>query len=189
MRELIFGVVAFVAMEGVSYLSHRFVMHGFGFGWHRSHHQQRNRCFERNDLYPLFFSTLAVACSVLAAAGVPGCTGIAVGVTAYGVAYAVVHEAYIHRRVPLPLPRTRYFEWTRDAHRLHHLYGGEPYGMLLPVVPQALRVRAAADARCSNLRIRPADEGDAAEAASPPAGPVAPNTTGARPTRQDVSFS
>ena len=29
-----------------------------------------------------------------------------------------------------------------EAHRIHHLYGGAPYGMLLPVVPAELRERA-----------------------------------------------
>ena len=51
-------------------------------------------------------------------------------------------SAYVHRRVQLRLLRLRYLEWTRDAHRLHYRYGGEPYGMLLPVVPRALRSHA-----------------------------------------------
>ncbi len=157
MTELIAGVAAFGAMEGVSYLSHRFVMHRFGFGWHRSHHQPRRRGFERNDLYPLFFSVIAITFWGLAVAGVPGCTGIAVGITAYGAAYELVHEAYIHRRVPLRLPRVRYLEWTRDAHELHHRYGGEPYGMLVPVVPRSLRARADADRSVTARSVSGAD--------------------------------
>ena len=70
---------------------------------------------------------------------------MAIGVTAYGVAYLVVHEVFIHRRLDVPLPRWRYLGWLRRSHALHHRYGGEPYGMLLPVVPRALRERAAAD--------------------------------------------
>ena len=60
---------------------------------------------------------------------------VGVGVTAYGAAYLFVHEVYIHRRLPLPLPSGRYLEWLRDAHRSTTATGGEPYGMLLPLVP------------------------------------------------------
>jgi hypothetical protein len=39
--------------------------------------------------------------------------------------------------------------WARlaAAHRLHHRYGGEPYGMLFPVVPASLRAQAATPSR------------------------------------------
>ena len=43
----------FVAMEGVSYAAHRWVMHGRGMGWHRSHHAPPAARFERNDRFPL----------------------------------------------------------------------------------------------------------------------------------------
>ena len=59
------------------------------------------------------------------------------GVTLYGAAYLFVHDLYIHRRWAR-------FRWTwgplervREAHRIHHLFGGEPYGFLFPVVPSA----------------------------------------------------
>ena len=32
------GLLTFVAMEGASYVTHRWVMHGPGMVWHRSHH-------------------------------------------------------------------------------------------------------------------------------------------------------
>ena len=44
---------------------------------------------------------------------------------------------------PGPLPRLPYLEWLRDAHRVHHRTGGEPYGMLLPARPPAVGVRPA----------------------------------------------
>ena len=54
--------------------------------------------------------------------------------TAYGAAYLFVHEVYIHRRLPVRVPPCRYLDWLRDAHRVHHRHGAEPYGMLLPLV-------------------------------------------------------
>jgi len=39
-----------IAMEVFAALVHRHVMHGWGWGWHRSHHEPRTGRFERNDL-------------------------------------------------------------------------------------------------------------------------------------------
>ena len=36
-------------------------MHGFGWGWHRSHHEPRTGWFEKNDLYAVVFAGVAIA--------------------------------------------------------------------------------------------------------------------------------
>lgn len=139
------ALAAFVAMEGVSYLAHRFVMHRVGMAWHRSHHRPPAGPVERNDLFPLCFSSVGVALFALATVG-PAVTvllWVGIGVTAYGAAYLFVHEICIHRRLPVPVPKAAYLEWLRDAHRVHHRFGGEPYGMLLPLVSRSRRARAA----------------------------------------------
>ena len=138
-------VAALVAMEAVSYLTHRFVMHGFGIGIHRSHHVNRDGGFELNDLYPLMFSSVAIM-AFAAGTFLPAMDKLVLvgtGVTLYGVAYLFVHEIYIHRRLALMGGTYRVLEWMKTSHRVHHLFGGEPYGMLLPIVPRALRERAA----------------------------------------------
>ncbi len=138
-------LAAFFAMEAVSYLTHRFVMHGFGFGVHKSHHVNRQGGFELNDLYPMMFSTVAIM-GFTAGTFLPSLRPlilVATGVTAYGVAYLFVHEIYIHRRLWPVGKQYRPLEWMKASHRIHHLYGGEPYGMLLPLVPKELRGRAA----------------------------------------------
>jgi beta-carotene 3-hydroxylase len=138
------GIAPFAAMEGVSYAAHRWVMHGNGIAWHASHHRPATARLERNDLFPAVFSVVGFGL-FLAALAWPVLRPVAIGVTAYGLAYLVVHEVFIHRRIDVPLPRWRYFAWLRRSHALHHRYGAEPYGMLLPVVPRSLRERAAAD--------------------------------------------
>lgn len=147
------AVGAFVAMEGVSYATHRWVMHGFGIRWHRSHHVPAHRGWEANDAFPALFSTIGFTLFVLSVVGprldVLWWTGV--GVTVYGVAYLFVHDIYIHHRLPLRLPKLAMLERLRDAHEIHHLYGGEPYGMLFPVVPRELRDRARARAMRSRL--------------------------------------
>ena len=140
---------AFALMEGVSYTMHRFVMHGAGWPVHADHHTSTGSGFQRNDLYPASFSLLAVALFTLGmlAPGQSRFTAAGVGMTCYGLAYVYVHELCIHERLAPPHPSGRYAQWLRQMHRIHHLYGGEPYGMLLPVVPKELRRRAALDER------------------------------------------
>ena len=149
-------VVAFAAMEAVSYGTHRWLMHGPGMGWHASHHAPARGRFEANDRFPLCFAAVGFSVFALSATGVaPGWTWwAAAGITAYGVAYLVVHELFIHRRAPVPVPDVPYLRWLRDSHRAHHVDGGEPFGMLLPIMSRADRERVAAS-RPSGRRVGP----------------------------------
>lgn len=136
--------ISFVAMEPFTYLAHRFVMHGFAMGWHRSHHAARVGRFERNDLFPVVFAAIAVT-AVAAGFNLPHLgrlVSVVVGVGGYGAAYLFVHDVYIHRRLPVFRTHIRPLDHLAEAHELHHRFGGEPYGMLFPVVPAAVRSRA-----------------------------------------------
>jgi beta-carotene 3-hydroxylase len=145
MTTALLAIGAFVAMEGVSYATHRWLMHGPGLVWHRSHHAPPRGRVERNDLFPVCFAVVGVVLFALGAGPVPILWGPAIGVTAYGVTYALVHDVVIHRRLPFVALRWRYLDWVRAAHRDHHLGGGEPYGMLLPLVRRPGPVRQTAD--------------------------------------------
>ncbi len=139
-------IVAFFGMEVLVYLSHRFVMHGPGMPIHKSHHQRRpDPGLERNDLYPLMGSIVAMSGFGLGlnVRGFEVLVPMGIGLTIYGVAYFFVHDIYIHRRLPWFSAELSVCERLKAAHRIHHLWGGEPYGMLFPVVPAALRERAA----------------------------------------------
>ena len=134
MSALALVVVGFVGMEAVSYATHRWVMHGVAYGWHRSHHQPRRGRLERNDRFPLVFASIGIGLFLLGRGPVPWMWWIAIGVTAYGAVYALVHDVFIHRRLPIRIPASSYLVWLREAHGDHHRRGGEPYGMLLPLV-------------------------------------------------------
>jgi beta-carotene 3-hydroxylase len=145
MGALAVVVLAFVAMEPVTYAVHRWVMHGPGRALHVSHHRSRSGRLEANDLYPVAFAAM-VGVGLVVGFNVDGwgaLVPIGVGVTCYGAVYAAVHDGYIHGRFPVPAGR-RGRGWARlaAAHRLHHRFGGEPYGMLFPMVPASLRARA-----------------------------------------------
>jgi len=156
---LVVGVVAFGAMEPVTYAVHRWVMHGAGARFHRSHHRrwparrEGDPWWEDNDVFPLAFAAVTVL-ALVAGFNVDRLGQLvpaAIGVTAYGIAYAAVHDVYVHRRLPLRWSSAT-LDRLADAHDLHHRFGGEPYGMLLPVVPATVRRRAAARA----ARVEPA---------------------------------
>ncbi len=140
--------VAFVVMEPLTYLAHRFVMHGIGMRLHRSHHvrwparRAGDPFFEANDAFPVIFAgaTMVAIAVGFNVDGLAVLLPMALGATLYGAAYAFVHDGYIHGRVPVRW-RHRRLDRLADAHALHHRYGGEPYGMLVPVVPRAVRER------------------------------------------------
>ena len=146
MPALVVALAAFALMEPVAYLAHRRVMHGDGSAaaWHVPHHQVpvTARRADTNDLYPAVAAVLTIVAMAIGSMWWAPLLWVGAGVTAYGAAYLFVHDLYIHRRWAR-------FTWTwgplervREAHRIHHLFGGEPYGFLFPVVPPALRERA-----------------------------------------------
>lgn len=148
------ALVAFAVMEPVTAATHRFVMHGVGMRLHRSHHRPTHQGLELNDAYPLLFA--AVVCVGLWIGFhdprwselVP----IGVGVTAYGAAYAAVHDVYIHRRQRWFGDRSfRALDRLATAHGLHHRFGGAPYGMLVPIVPRHVRAMASGTERVATV--------------------------------------
>ncbi len=139
-------VVAFIAMEPLTAATHRWVMHGIGEWFHRSHHRPgRKPRWERNDWFPVAFAAIVMVGVWLGFnTSLTALIPVAIGVTLYGIAYALVHDGYIHRRIdPFGERPIRALERLADAHRIHHLYNAAPYGMLVPVVPAELRARAA----------------------------------------------
>ena len=145
--RLAVGVMSFVLMEPVTYATHRWVMHGLGRRLHRSHHRLGSQGWEANDVYPLAFASVVMVAMAVGfnRADGGGLVAAAVGISAYGLAYAGVHDVYIHRRLGRRRSSVASLNRWADAHELHHRFGGEPYGMLLPVIPRALARRAAAD--------------------------------------------
>lgn len=108
-----------VAMELVAAAVHRFVMHGWGWRWHRSHHEPRSGRFEKNDLFALVFACASLSLFALAAKA-PMLWWIGLGMLVYGLLYAVLHDGLVHRRLPVPRVRTRFLKRLIQAHRLHH---------------------------------------------------------------------
>jgi beta-carotene 3-hydroxylase len=118
---LLLGTV--LAMEGVAYAAHRWVMHGPGWFLHASHHRTRTGMFEANDWYAAMF---AVPSILLFWWGIglghgAGFAWFGGGIAAYGAIYFGFHDVIVHRRVAHRyVPRSAYMKRIVQAHRLHH---------------------------------------------------------------------
>ncbi len=48
-------------MEWVAWASHKYIMHGFGWGWHRDHHEPHDKVLEKNDLFALVGAAMSIS--------------------------------------------------------------------------------------------------------------------------------
>ena len=141
---LFFATIA--AMEGVAYVAHRWIMHGFGWFLHESHHRPRTGRWELNDWYAAIFALPSI---VLLVFGVqfgwwPGLIWIGAGIAGYGAIYFGFHDVIVHRRIPTRyLPKSAYMKRIVQAHRLHHVVetkdGTVSFGFLIAPKPEDLK--------------------------------------------------
>lgn len=152
---LLTGILLFLGtillMEGVAYATHRWVMHGFGWFLHRSHHRVRHGRFEANDLYAVFFAMPSI---LLLYGGVQlgwasWTIWVGAGIAAYGAIYFGFHDVIVHRRIDHRyIPKSDYMKRIVQAHRLHHVteskYGSVSFGFLWAPPPEVLKRQLAA---------------------------------------------
>lgn len=148
MLGVLITLATYVAMEGITWCTHKFVMHGLMWYFHEDHHQPRGRFFEKNDTFFLIFavpSCLLIVFGSMSAFDWRFFVGL--GIMFYGFSYFLVHDVLIHRRFDW-FSRTDnvYFRAIRKAHKVHHKHlgkeDGECFGMLY--VPRKYFVEAAA---------------------------------------------
>jgi beta-carotene 3-hydroxylase len=117
-------LACFAGMEGVAWLSHKYLMHGWLWFLHADHHRKgEGSFFERNDFFFLIFATPGITLLF---------TGLAVGlaqpyfwaglgIALYGFTYFLVHDVFIHQRFKwLRHTDNVYFRAIRKAHKVHH---------------------------------------------------------------------
>lgn len=156
----------FAAMEFVAWGSHKYVMHGFGWAWHRDHHEPHDRLLERNDLYALVGAGMSIAMFALgsplvmgSAAWAPG-TFIGLGVLLYGLVYTLIHDGLVHQRYFRWVPRRGYAKRLVQAHKLHHATigkeGGVSFGFVVARDPAVLKRELKAQAALGVAVVREA---------------------------------
>ena len=129
-------ILTFFVMEGITWLTHKYVMHGFLWYLHEDHHQPHGHVLEKNDAFFLIFAIPSWLCIML---GLKAqnyiIAAIGFGIALYGLAYFIVHEVIIHQRIKwFTRSKNKYIKVIRWAHKMHHKHldkqDGESFGML-----------------------------------------------------------
>jgi beta-carotene 3-hydroxylase len=157
-------LVTILGMEGLAWWSHKYIMHGFGWAWHRDHHEPHNNRFEKNDLYGVVGAVMSISMFalgsplVLGADAWPAATAIGLGILGYGIIYTLVHDGLVHQRYFRWVPRSGYAKRLVQAHKLHHATigkdGGVSFGFVFARDPAILKteLRAQREAGIAVLR-------------------------------------
>ena len=131
-------MATFISMEGITWCTHKFVMHGFLCNLHFDHHNKnKNRFLEKNDWFFVYFAIISMSLFIIGSR-IPNyefLIYIGLGILCYGLAYFLVHEIIIHKRLFSNWKQDFfYFKALQKAHRKHHSHlspeDGECFGML-----------------------------------------------------------
>src|SRR5690606_11696342 len=135
---IIVFILTFLIMEFMAWFTHKYVMHGFLWTLHRDHHKKdHDSWFERNDAFFIFYALVSIGFFLLWKFEILSIgLAIGLGILAYGIAYFIVHDIFIHQRFKLFRNiDNKYARALRRAHKMHHKHldkeEGECFGMLL----------------------------------------------------------
>lgn len=142
-------LVTMLAMEWVAWASHKYIMHGFAWGWHRDHHEPHDKILEKNDLFGVVGAAMSIAMFawgsewVLQESAWWPATWIGLGILGYGIIYTLVHDGLVHQRYFRWVPRSGYAKRIVQAHKLHHATvgkeGGVSFGFVFAGDPARLK--------------------------------------------------
>ncbi|MGO2102856.1 sterol desaturase family protein [Psychroflexus halocasei] len=125
----------FCFMEFMAWFSHKYIMHGFGWFLHKDHHMKdHDSWWERNDFYFVFYAFISMSLFISLN---PYAIAVGAGIAAYGLAYFLVHDIFIHQRFKMFRNANNWYaRGIRRAHKMHHKHLGkedsECFGMLFP---------------------------------------------------------
>lgn len=125
MENVLYAVSAYLFMEFVAWFSHKYVMHGFLWTFHKDHHfveGDAKSFFQKNDLFFLIYAIPAMILIITGFAASVSCLIAAgAGITLYGFTYFMLHDVLIHKRLPLKIKAERgYLAALVRAHNAHH---------------------------------------------------------------------
>lgn len=124
-------LLVFIVMEPITWLLHKYVMHGFLWVLHKDHHDHSNDGpLEQNDWFFVIFALPAIALFYVGAKqDFSWQFFVGLGITLYGIAYFFVHDIFIHQRVKVfSKTESPYFLAIRRAHKQHHKHLGKEQG-------------------------------------------------------------
>jgi beta-carotene 3-hydroxylase len=110
-----------IMMEAISWFFHKYIMHGALWFIHKTHHQHTNSKFELNDIFSLFFASIAIVLIIAGSANSDYRYWMGWGITLYGFLYFIFHDIIIHKRIKISKkPRWNYLKSISKAHSDHH---------------------------------------------------------------------
>lgn len=109
-------------MEFVAWFSHKYIMHGIGWYFHKDHHQTTHHFFEKNDVFFLIFAIPSWLCIMLGWMNFNFYfVAVGFGILMYGIVYFLIHDVLIHRRFKwFDKTQNNYLKGIRKAHKVHH---------------------------------------------------------------------
>ena len=115
-------IVSFFGMEFMAWFTHKYIMHGFLWSLHKDHHVvNHEKFFQKNDYFFLIFAIPSIILIFIGYENLSINFFIGLGIALYGLAYFLVHEIIIHRRLPPPKKtKSKYIKAIRKAHKVHH---------------------------------------------------------------------
>ena len=126
LTNAILFLVALAGMEAVAYYTHKYVMHGFLWSLHKSHHVAKHTRFEKNDFFAVFFASPSILLIYLGVNVYDPLLWLGLGMTAYGAVYFAFHDVLVHRRIPHRYtPKGGYLRRVVQAHHMHHATKGK----------------------------------------------------------------
>ena len=130
-------IATFLLMEIIAWAVHKYIMHGFLWTLHKDHHVvNKEKIFQKNDYFFLIFAVPSIILIFIGYENFKNGFFIGIGIALYGLAYFLIHEIIIHRRLPPPSKtKSKYIKAIRKAHKVHHKnqgkYHGVNFGMLI----------------------------------------------------------
>lgn len=132
------ALATFLFWEFVAWFSHKYIMHGFLWRWHKSHHTLHHHTLEQNDLFALVFSLPCVFLFYYFSKVHfnPYMLAVATGIFFYGAFYFIFHDIIVHQRIKWnPSKKNKYLQRIIHAHYIHHSKhtkdGCEAFGFLM----------------------------------------------------------
>jgi beta-carotene 3-hydroxylase len=162
--EIIAVVIATViGMELWAWYAHKYIMHGWGWAWHRDHHEPHDNMLEKNDLFAVVFGSFAAFLFIVGSLWSDLLWWIAVGITLYGAIYTLVHDGLVHQRYFRWVPKRGYAKRLVQAHKLHHATvgkeGGVSFGFVFARDPAKLKAELKEQRKAGIAKVREADLG------------------------------
>ena len=159
-------IITVLAMEFVAWSSHKYIMHGFGWGWHRDHHEPHDNALEKNDLYGVVGAVMSISMFAIGSPLVMGAnaweygTAVGLGILAYGIVYTLIHDGLVHQRYFKYVPKRGYAKRLVQAHKLHHATvgkeGGVSFGFVFARDPAELNAELKAQREAGVTEVRDA---------------------------------